>query len=177
MIYHAHGRNWVDFGQFDCLKAKKEQTFWSIDLNLLSILTFDFLFLWTGLNFELVLNFSNLSSPPVLTIFWLLVPTFIPIMVFIVSKLKNNIGRSHPNNLCKISETVNGSKPLIKHYCAILYIYEYKIAQKRILDFLGIKVETSLTSDWLTSDWSKFEVALFCWCATFLQSFLFLWNL
>ena len=131
MIYHAHGRNWVDFGQFDCLKAKKEQTFWSIDLNLLSILTFDFLFLWTGLNFELVLNFSNLSSPPVLTIFWLLVPTFIPIMVFIVSKLKNNIARSHPNNLCTISETVNCSKPLIKHYCAILYIFEYKIARKK----------------------------------------------
>ena len=95
MIHHAHGRNWVDFGQFDCLKAKKEQTFWSIDLNLLSILTFDFLFLWTGLNFELVLNFSNLSSPPVLTIFWLLVSIFIPIKVFVILKLKNNIKLGH----------------------------------------------------------------------------------
>ena len=58
--------------------GKKEQTFWSIDLNLLSILTFDFLFRWTGLNFELVLNFSNLSSPPLLTIFLLLVSKFTP---------------------------------------------------------------------------------------------------
>ena len=57
---------------------KIEHTFWSIDLNLLSILTFDFLFRWTGLNFELVLNFSNLSSPPVLTIFSMFVSKFIP---------------------------------------------------------------------------------------------------
>ena len=124
MIHHAHGRSWVDFGQTRSLwlsEDRKEQTFWSIDLNLLSILTFDFLFLWTGLNFELVLNFSNLSSPPLLTIFFLLVSSFIPKGVFDKPK----------NTLRTISGSVNGSKHHIKHYRAVLYVFDDKIAQKK----------------------------------------------
>lgn len=57
---------------------------------------------------------------------------------------------------CKRLKT--SSSIITVHFCMSLNI---KLPEKSVLDFLGIKVETSLTSDWLTSDWTKFKV--FCW--------------